>query len=81
MHTHTHTLALLKTLISFPYLGLVCWRRAAALVALRVHIGGWGVCAQVGLWGQASSVLLGPRGHLHGCELSCIQLLQGQRAR
>lgn len=26
-------------------------------------------------------MLLGPRGHLHGCELSCVQLLQSQRDR
>lgn len=44
----------------FPYLGLVGLRGAAAFVALWVCVGRWGVCAQVGLRGQASAVLLTP---------------------
>lgn len=42
----------------FPYLALVRLRGAAAFVALWVCVGRRGVCAQVGLRGQASAVLL-----------------------
>lgn len=44
----------------FPYLALVRLRGAAAFVALWVCVGRRGVCAQVGLRGQASTVLLTP---------------------
>lgn len=63
---------------SSPHLGLVCRGGAAALVALRVGVGGGGVGAQVGLGRQVAAVLLfGPRGDLHGRQLSRIQLLWG----
>lgn len=65
----------------FPYLGLVRLRGAAAFVALWVWVGRRGVCAQVGLRGQAYAVLLAPRRHLHGGELSCVQLLRGADRR
>lgn len=64
-----------------PHLGLAWRRRASALVALRMRIGGRRVRAQVSLRGQASTVLLGPGGHLHGRQLSRIQLLQGRQSR
>lgn len=61
------------------YLSLARWRGAAALVALWMRVGGRGVCAHVGLGWKAASVLLAPRGNLHGRQLSCVQLLLGQR--
>lgn len=75
MHKHKP----LTLFIYLFYLSLARWWGAAALVALWMRVGGWGVCAQVSLGWKAASVLLGPRGNLHGRQLSCVQLLRGRR--
>lgn len=64
----------------YPSYLVFVWRwGAAVLVALWMWVGGWGVSAQVGLGREAATVLLRPRGDLHGRQLSCVQLLPGQR--